>query len=585
MSSQIYERIQARLAHLYGAEAAEPLIQAIKTLIATEGPDRTPRDSLAVSEADAMLITYGDSIRRAGETPLQTLHQLLDRVAYPAINCVHILPFFPYSSDDGFSVIDYSAVDEALGDWPDVRALGDRYRLMFDAVFNHISAKSDWFEAFRRREAPYRDYFITVEPGTDLSDVVRPRALPLLTPVMTEDGEKLVWTTFSDDQIDLNLANPDVLMELLRILLLYVAHGAQFIRLDAIAFLWKVPGTSSIHLPETHMIIQIMRDVLDLSAPETILITETNVPHAENISYFGDGHNEAQLVYQFPLPPLILHTLATGDASALQGWAANLEAPGPQATYFNFTASHDGIGMRPATGILPAEAVDALVQRASDHGGYVSYRALSDGSKSPYELNITYFDAITHPDETARDPQMAVRRFMVSQAIMLALAGVPGIYVHSLFGSRNWREGVDQTQRFRTINREKLDVDTLLVELNDRDSIRAQVFSAYKRLLTIRRGQPAFHPLAAQDVLDLGPCVFGLMRRPDRGAPVLALHNVTDSVQRVEMPAVGGWRNLISGNLCPVEDGRLRLYLAPYELAWLRQDEGPEAAVDLPQGE
>lgn len=559
MTDSIHQQaIREKLIRLYGDEQARTAYEQVSDLLAPVRPDSCA--ALAVDERDVMLIAYGDHVQDGQRPPLQVLHEFLKETVYPLVNCVHILPFYPYSSDDGFSVIDYYAVDDKLGAWDDISAMGEDFRLMFDAVFNHISARSAWFKAFLRDEAPYKDYFVTVPPETDLSAVVRPRALPLLTPVETSSGTKHVWTTFSDDQIDLNAQNPEVVIELLKILRFYVEKGAQFIRLDAIAFLWKEIGTSSIHREETHLIIQLMRDFLNIIAPDTVLITETNVPHDENISYFGDGRNEAQMVYNFSLPPLVLHTMHTGDASKLTTWAQTLEPVGKHTTFFNFTASHDGIGMRPATGILTQAEIDSLVQMVQEKGGRVSYKANSDGSQSPYELNITYFDAIA-------DDEQAVERFIVSQAMMLALAGVPGIYLHNLFGSRNWHAGVQQTGRARTINREKLQVDDLRAALADETSLRQRVLSAYKQLLSVRRENPAFHPLATQEILELSSGVFAILRQQDASA-VYALHNVTSQAQPVSLNLVGAWRDLLSDKVC--NGGTITLQ--PYQVMWLNRE-------------
>jgi sucrose phosphorylase len=348
-------------------------------------------------EGDAILITYGDQFRAPGEAPLRTLADFARRHLGGLISTIHILPFYPYSSDDGFSVVDYRAVDPALGSWNDVRRIGQDFRLMFDAVINHVSAGSAWFQAFLRGDPAYRDYFIVVAGGPDLSQVVRPRALPLLSRFATPTGEQAVWTTFSDDQMDLNYANPDVLLEISDLLLDYAARGAEFIRLDAIAYLWKEIGSPCIHLPQTHRVIQLWRAMFDAVAPHVMLITETNVPHVENISYFGDGANEAQLVYNFALPPLALDAFHTGSARVLSAWAGSLSLPSDRVTFFNFLASHDGIGLNPARGILPEAAIEALVARAVAHGGQVSYKHNADGTQSPYELNVNYFDALSDP--------------------------------------------------------------------------------------------------------------------------------------------------------------------------------------------
>lgn len=521
-------RVSARLARhlrfLYG-DRGDAAASALADLMAEYAGRLGASDRRrAWTERDAVLISYADSIRTPGEAPLRTLASVLPDLA-PEVPTVHLLPFYPWTSDDGFSVIDYTAVDPAVGTWADVAALGERVDLMFDAVVNHVSASSAWFRGFLGGDPAYLRWFITVPEGTDVSEVVRPRTLPLLTPFETSRGTELVWTTFSADQVDLNYAEPDVLLAVVRVLLEYVARGATVIRLDAVTYLWKRLGTGCVHLPETHEVIRLLRTVLDAVAPQVTLITETNVPHAENVSYFGDGHDEAQLVYNFALPPLVLHSFVAQDAAALAGWAAGLAAPSDDTRFFNFLASHDGIGIRGAEGILTDEQLRGLASRVEAHGGLVGYRSLPDGSAVPYELNVNYFDALNDP---ASDEPVAtqVARFMTAQAIMLSLPGVPGIYVHSLFGSRGWPEGVSLTGANRTINRAKLDRDTLLDELADPTGRRARVLHAYRRLLTVRSSRAAFDPRAESRVVDLGPGLFSL-ERGGGSERVLCVHNVT----------------------------------------------------------
>ena len=598
ISQSLQDRILDHLAFLYGTAHAGPIWEQLATLLedfSTRNPDLSEAPPL--TERDAILITYGDQFQDRGPEgtvrapPLQTLHKVLLQILDKPVSGAHILPFFPYSSDDGFSVIDYTKVNPELGTWPDVERLGQDFRLMFDAVINHISRQSEWFQRFLAGDPAYADWFISVESGTDLSQVVRPRALPLLTPVQTTGpgtttSEKLVWTTFSDDQIDLNFASPAVLLRVIEILLFYVEKGAQLIRLDAIAYLWKEIGTPCIHLEQTHRVIKLLRCVLDAVAPGVLLITETNVPHKENISYFGTYQpetgrtDEAQLVYQFPLAPLIMHSILTGSARVLSRWAAGLETPCAQATFFNFTASHDGIGVMPARGLLSDGELQSLIDTTLAHGGRVSYKADPDGSQSVYELNISYFDALSDPaaDEPVR---IQVNRFMVSQAIMLALGGVPGIYVHSLIGSRSWREGVAQTGRNRTINREKLDQAKLERELADPASLRYRVLSAYRRLLRARAAEPAFDPYGGQRVIALDEAVFALLRTARSGnRNVLCMHNVSDRVQSVRLlPAelgleAGDWLDLVSGEVQAVSKESSQngwaLSLPPYAVRWLR---------------
>lgn len=536
-------RINHLLSFLYGAEIAAQVWPALAARMDAFLRQKNLASLPAaghLTERDAILITYGDQFRAPGEPPLRTLAAFLDDHLRDALNGIHILPCFPYSSDDGFSVVDYRRIDPALGDWDDIAALGARYRLMFDFVANHISQHSTWFQAYRRGEAPYTGFFIEADPAADLSSVVRPRTLPLLTPVETAHGLRHVWTTFSADQIDLNYANPQVLLEMTDVLLHYVAHGAEIIRLDAIAYLWKEIGTPCIHLPRTHAVVKLWRAVLDAVAPGVLLITETNVPHADNISYFGaplaetGRTDEAQMVYNFSLAPLTLHALQTGDATILSRWAAGLKPPAPAATFFNFIASHDGIGVLPARGILDEAQAQGLVDQTLAHGGQVSHKANPDGATSVYELNITLYDFLNDPAHP--DPAVDVPRFLASQAILLSLAGVPGIYVHSLFGSRNCHHCFAKTGRPRSLNRHKFDRATQEAALADPTRHEGRVFDGYRRLLRVRQAEPAFHPAGGQQVLDLGPAIFAVLRTPPgAGRPVLCLVNVTAEPQTVDI--------------------------------------------------
>ena len=571
------ERARALLLDLYGQPAGHSAALRLVSLIDEYRPLLAPQPvkpvaGLGLTGKDALLIAYGDQLRKPGVPPLQVLVDFCERRLVGLLSGVHLLPFYPFSSDDGFSVINYRAVDPALGTWEDIARLGRNYRLMFDAVINHVSAHSRWFQAFLRDDPRFDNYFITVSGDPDLSQVVRPRALPLLTHFETPSGPKRLWTTFSADQIDLNYTNPEVLLEILEVLLFYILQGADFLRLDAIAYLWKEIGTPCIHLRQTHQVVQLMRALIDAVAPHVKIITETNVPHADNLAYFGDGTDEAHLVYNFALPPLVLHTFLAGDARILSEWVASLALPSDQVVFFNFLASHDGIGLNPARGILSDSQIDALVSRALAHGGLVSQKDNPDGTQSPYELNINYLDALSNP-QAAEPTSLQAARFLAAQAILLSLAGLPGIYFHSLVGSRGWPEGVQLTGHKRTINRQKLDLTELETELVDPRSLRHRIFHGYAQLLSARAAHPAFHPLGAQQVLDLGASVFALLRVPPDGArPVLCLVNVTHKVQDIHLDlrrhlGPAPWRDLITSQ--PLQSGGKRLALEPYQCSWI----------------
>lgn len=572
------EKIRDCLIYLYGVTIGKDAFAEIQKLLGNYRgslSSQSNKNKINLSQRDAILITYGDQLTEPSLSPLNTLGNFCHSYLDGLVSGVHILPFFPSTSDDGFSVTDFKKVNPNLGSWKDIATIGKHFRLMFDAVINHVSSQSAWFQAFLKDDPQFRNYFIVVNDGVDLSQVVRPRALPLLTSFITPSGGKSVWTTFSSDQVDLNYHNPAVLLEIIDTILFYVSQGAEFIRLDAIAYLWKEIGTYCIHLPQTHRVIQLFRTVLDIVAPKVLLITETNVPHIENISYFGDSTNEAQLVYNFALPPLVLYTMRCGDASVLSKWAAGLELPSNRVSFFNFLASHDGIGLNPVRGILSDRGIEKLVEGTLMRGGLVSYKNNSDGTKSPYELNINYFDALSNLQDGELE-HLQIDRFMASQAIMLSHVGVPGIYFHSMFGSSGWPEGVSLSGQNRTINRQKLDLVTLKSELHDFTSRRYKVYSLYAQILRARACSTAFHPLGNQLVMDFGNAIFALLRSsPDGYSQVLCLHNVSDNSQFIslEHKELFKWVSeelvdLITGNKLKINP-KTGLRLEPYQIFWL----------------
>ena len=532
-----------------------------------------------LSEADAILITYADSLRREGVAPLATIYRFVDEVTAGAIGCVHLLPFFPYSSDAGFSISDYRRVRAELGDWSEITALADNYRVMVDLVLNHCSVEHPWFQDFLAGRAPGRDYFVTADPAADLSRVFRPRAHPLLTRFETASGPRHVWTTFSADQVDLDWSNPDLAVEMIDTLLEYLERGASIVRLDAVAFLWKRVGTTCLHLPETHLVVKLLRRVMELALPGSLLITETNVPHDENISYFAGG-DEAHLVYNFSLPPLVADALIRQDATHLARWAASLQAPGPGRCFFNFCASHDGIGLTPTRGLLSDRERDQLIETVQARGGLVSYKATPDGPV-PYELNINYLSAVADP---ALPVDQRARWFLLSQAIMLAFAGVPGVYVHSLLGSENWQAGPEGGLEHRSINREPLQVSEVEAALADPDSLRALVFTGYRALLDARATGSAFHPLSPQRVHAADSGLLAIERGPfgPDNERVLCLFNVgpTEAEWRAalrDLPRDRILTDLVTGDRVypSIEARDYSLELLPGEFLWLLLGDKP----------
>lgn len=565
MENKVNAKIKKLINHIYGESFSDAHLDVLLSKLEQAAIDITEKRKSGWDEKDVVLITYADQFSAKGEKALPVLTRFYNEWLARTFSHVHLLPFYPWSSDDGFSVIDYHSVAPETGSWQDVAELKQSASLMFDFVCNHMSAKSEWFANYLAQKPGFDDFFISVDPETDLSAVTRPRALPLLTPFKLHDGSvRHLWTTFSDDQIDLNFASPQVLIAMVDVLLHYLAEGARYIRLDAVGFMWKIPGTSCIHLEQTHCLIQLFRAITDAVAPGTVIITETNVPHKDNISYFGDGENEAQMVYQFSLPPLVLHAVHRQDVKALCQWAGSLALPSTKTTWFNFLASHDGIGLNPLRGILPESEILSLVEKLQQEGALVNWKNNPDGTRSPYEINVTYLDALSSQD-SPDDERIA--RFILAHAVLLSFPGVPAVYIQSILGSRNDYEGVERLGYNRAINRKKYTAGQVDLELNNKQSVRHKIYSRLSEFIAIRRGEHAFHPDAQAMFESLDEQILKIVRVADNGERITALFNFSHNVHTVYEKVLSGVE-LLSGQAI---DGT-ELTLNPWQVMWIKEN-------------
>ncbi len=564
-------RVKPLLEILYDEKTVERLLEQLFFLLKAHFADSMEEDLHKWSENDVLAIAYGNSTCSSnGDNPLVTLQRCLGYLE-DTITGVHILPFCPYSSDDGYAVIDYLKVDPELGDWKDIENIASKFDLMVDVVINHVSSQHAWFEQFKQGIKPGCDYFIAVASSEDLSEVVRPRSSPLLTKVDTVKGEKYVWTTFSDDQVDLNFANPDVLLEFVKIILFYLEKGAKYLRLDAVGFLWKCAGTPCIHLPQTHAVIKLLREILQMVNPSVVLITETNVPNRENLSYFGN-RNEAHMIYNFSLAPLVLNALLQGKSEHLKTWMMSMPPAPIGCAYLNFTASHDGIGLRPAEGLLSGDEYETLLQKMQEFGGKISMRKKADGTESPYEINISLFDAMKG---TAKgEDKWQIERFICFQTLMMSIEGVPAFYIHTLLATPNDYESVKRTGRNRSINRHQWNYEELKQLLDDPKSSNSIVLRELSRRVQIRRRQGAFHPNATQYTLHPGnKALFAFWRQSTtRDQSIFCINNLSDRTQKLRLSDLNlvitdPWCDLIGGQT--IEDIYAKFSLKPYQSAWI----------------
>ena len=568
----LVENVTAHLAKLYPDHDTPALTdQCLEAMEINESFSSSESNEELWSSDDIVLITYADSVTSGSRTPLQTLKQFVDRHLKEIFSVIHILPFFPYSSDDGFSVIDYSSVNQSHGDWSQLEAIGEHFKIMGDLVLNHCSTRSLWFENFKTGRDPGKDFFITVQPDTAIDQVVRPRTTDLLRPTRTDRGDVLVWCTFSHDQADLNFKNPAVLLEFLKIIRRYLGKGISWFRLDAVGFIWKEPGTSCINLPETHTIIKLIRLLIENKEKKSVIVTETNLPNIENLSYFGD-QDEAHLIYNFSLPPLLLNTLITGDYAQLERWIMTMPPARMGTAYFNFLASHDGIGLRPVEGLLSATELKKLIDTMAGFGGRLSYRATQANDEQPYEINISLWDALAGTVEEGRDDYQ-FDRFICAHAMLLALEGIPAIYIHSLLATENDLSRVENTGNLRSINRYIWGQEELDRNLANGDSRHSRVFTQLLALIRVRKKQKAFHPNATMLTLNYGPGLFGFWRQSlDREQNIFAIFNVTKEprilhVDNLDLTLDHTWLDLVVGDSVIDRSGPLEL--EPYRFLWI----------------
>ena len=544
-------RLEANLRHLYGGLADRTLAE-LQALWDRHGMSDSPAGAPAEAEAaaalgaarmpaagDVALIAYADSIRGDGGPPLAALRRFVRRYLADTIDTLHLLPFYPWDTDRGFSVQDYRAVDPRNGTWADIEALaGEFAHLMVDLVINHASLDNPLVQGALTGDPRYRDFVIRYDDNAQpdaaaLAALTRPRPDPVLTRyyVVATGGHMRatfdprsggrtggwVWTTFSrppnaDDsaatrQVDLNFRNPRVLLEMLEVLLCYRGHGADWVRLDAAGYMWKELGTPSIHHPNTHRLLQVLRDALAGRA-DLVSVAEVNEPQDTILPYLGstEAGVESDLVYQFAHFPLAVHALLSGDAGHYKRWLGTLE-PFAGRQFITMFGSHDGMGRKPIIGLLPDADLERLVTMlAADHGALPNYALQAGGGRIIYELCANPWSLINRAD--AEEPlQLQVDRYAACAALGLTLRGVPAFYINGLLGVPN-RLDPGQLDENRSINREQFDEQALYAELDDCGSQMRRVLKRLLHLIAVRTGEPAFAPGGPPlQVLDSPPAV------------------------------------------------------------------------------
>ena len=527
---------------------------------------KNSKRKLKISEKTSLVISYGDNIYSNNKNSIKVFQNFFKKNLSKYFNTVHFLPFYPSSSDSGFAVKDHYKIEKRIGSWTDIKKISKSNDVMADIVINHSSSRGLWFKNFLKKKRPGKDYFFTVNSKFDISKVVRPRDHKLLKKINIFKKSDYLWRTFSADQIDLNFKNPSVLLRFIKIMIHLVSNGVRIFRLDAIAYLWKKDGTNCINLKQTHQIVKLFRVVTNLLNVQTLIITETNLPEKENLSYFGKN-DEANWIYNFSLPPLLIHAFLFETSSNLVKWSKSLPSAKPGNSYLNFIASHDGIGMRPTEGILNKKSLDNFLKRLKKNGSKFSFRKVQDISKKVYEANITVFDALKKSDFDP-DGKFSLQRYISAHAIMISFEGIPAVYFNSLFGKSNDEAKYIITGNNRDVNRYKWIYKNITRRLSDKTSKQSIFYQNLVKLLSVKKKQKAFHPNAKRLNINLGTKLFCFKRISlDKKQTIICITNLSSKIQSAHLNKIyNNWNNLIGSK---IEKENKFLKLKPFETIWL----------------
>ena len=525
------------------------------------------KKKLTISEKTSLVICYGDNINSNQKSSIQVFQNFFKKNLNKYFNAIHFLPFYPSSSDSGFAVKDHYKIERRIGSWSDIKKISKSSHVMADIVINHSSARGLWFKNFLKKKRPGKDYFLTVNSKFNTSKVVRPRDHKLLKKIDIFGKSDFLWRTFSADQIDLDFKNPSVLLRFIKIMVHLVSNGVTIFRLDAIAYLWKKNGTNCINLKQTHEIVKLLRLISNLLNVETIIITETNLPEKENLSYFGKN-DEANWIYNFSLPPLLIHAFLFENSSYLNKWSKKLPNAKFQNSYLNFIASHDGIGMRPTEGILNERSLNNFLKRLKKNGSKFSYRKVQNKSKKVYEANITVFDALKKSDADP-DGKFFLERYIAAHAIMISFEGIPAVYFNSLFGKANDEAKYVITGNNRDVNRYKWSYENITKKLKDKNSKQSIFYQNLVKLLEIKRKQKAFHPNAKRLNINLGSKIFCYERISlDKKQTIICISNLSTKLQYIKINKnLIKYRDLLGRKIFFTFDKKIKL--DPCQTIWL----------------
>ncbi len=525
--------------------------------------------------SSVVLITYPDSIYSSDKPSLNILYDLIISYIGNLSSIVHILPFLYSTSDGGFAVSSHTTIDKSFGDWEDLKKISKKRKLMGDIVLNHISSRHQWVEDFVKDKEPGSKYILSPSKKDNWENVFRPRNTSLFKTIQTIHGPRDVWTTFGPDQIDVNWAEPNLLLEYLKLIALYIENGISWLRLDAVGFIWKRSGGRCINDKKAHKIIKIIRIMLNNLLKDGVLVTETNVPEKDNLSYLITA-DEANIAYNFPLPPLILEAIISQKTDLLNKWLKAWKRLPRNTALLNFTSCHDGVGLIPLKGLMSDVRIKNLLSECEKRGGLISHRTLPEGEEEPYELNISWWSAMKSKSNERNSLQ--TDRFILSQLFVMALPGIPAFYLQALLACENDLETFKKTGQRRDINRKKFDAYDLFNNLNNPKSFASKNLKFLQFAMKTRSQLKAFHPSSQMRHISVSCSGIVAICRGEREDRVWVIHNFTSKLYRFSLEELGirvnhndniEWKDYLSEKIINASNVEIN----PYSVVWIRRNE------------
>jgi len=540
---------------------------------------------------------------------LQGLESRLPYLQELGVNMVHVMPILKCpegASDGGYAISDFRALDERAGTIEDLRSVAASLRkrnmlLTLDVVVNHTSDEHEWAARARAGDRKYQDYYYCFDNRDipDMFEETMPEIFPETAPgnfTWEESMGKWVMTVFNDYQWDLNYSNPAVFIEMVDIILFWANQGADIVRLDAVAFLWKKIGTTCQNEREAHLILQLLKDCCQVTARGVLFIAEAIVAPVEIAKYFGEDAviaKECEIAYNATLMALLWDAVATHNANLLNIGVRNLPNKLDRATWLNYIRCHDDIGLGFDDNDIRLAGYDPVAHRRFLVDYFTGEYDDSPARGQPFGRNMKTGDArisgslaslvglgtaVEHGDP--EEIEVAVRRILLLHSVIMSYGGIPLLYYGDEIGMLNDCTYLDNPAKAndnRWIHRPRIDWDKAEMR-HQHGSVEQRIYEGLQRMIAVRKSIPAFSDFNNRELLDTGnPHLFVFMRNDPfhTGDNVLVVSNFDRASQSLDLIDLRNRGRFAYGqvqDLCSGESPSLykdTLVIPPYRFYWL----------------